>query len=85
MKSYEHQRKDRLQTVIDDYLQDETISSRQIFEEILSCINAVADYHKKYLDRANDLKSFCVYKVHSPEEHEYFSQKWMYDKIPNRY
>lgn len=85
MKSYEHQRKDRLQSVIDDYLQDETISSRQIFEEILSCINDVAEYHKKYLDRANDLKSFCVYKVHTPEENEYFAQKWQYDKIPNRY
>ena len=85
MKNYEQQRKDRLQNVIDDYIQDETISSRQIFEEILSCINDVAEYHKKYLDRANDLKSFCVYKVHSPEEHEYFSKKWMYDRIPKRY
>ena len=85
MKTYEQQRKDRLQDIIDDYLQDEKISSRQVFEEILSCINDVADYHKKYLDRANDLKSFCVYKVHTPEENEYFAQKWQYDKIPNRY
>ena len=45
MKNYEQQRKDRLQNVIDDYLQDETISSRQVFEEILSCINDVAEYH----------------------------------------
>ena len=85
MKTYEQQRKDRLQDIIDDYLQDEKISSRQVFEEILSCINDVAEYHKKYLDRANDLKSFCVYKVHTPEENEYFAQKWQYDKIPNRY
>jgi len=85
MKNYEQQRRDRLQNVIDDYLNDETISSRQVFEEILSCINDVAEYHKKYLDRANDLKSFCVYKVHSPEENEYFSKKWMYDRIPKRY
>ena len=85
MKNYEQQRKDRLQNVIDDYIQDETISARQVFEEILSCINDVAEYHKKYQDRANDLKSFCVYKVQSPEEHEYFSKKWMYDRIPKRY
>lgn len=85
MQSYEQQRKDRLQGVIDDYLQDEKMSSRQVFEEILSCINDVAEYHQKFLDRANDLKSFCVYKVHSPEENEYFAQKWMYDRIPERY
>ena len=36
MKNYEQQRKDRLQNVIDDYIQDETISARQVFEEILS-------------------------------------------------
>lgn len=84
MQSYEQQRKDRLQGVIDDYLQDEKMSSRQVFEEILSCINDVAEYHQKHLDRANDLKSFCVYKVHSPEESEHHGMG-IYDRIPERY
>ena len=86
MKTYEQQRKDRLQTIIDDYIQDETISSRQIFEEILSCINDVEDYHRKYQDRARYLKSFCIYKTSNPTADDLIDDmRQQYRKIPKRY
>ena len=77
MKSYEQQRRDRLQDVIDDYFQDEKISSRQIFEEVLSCINDVVKYHEKEYCRARDLYDLM--------NDQYLAEKWQYDKIPNRY
>jgi|TARA_B100002019_G_scaffold151963_1_gene130925 hypothetical protein len=77
MKSYEQQRRDRLQDVIDDYFQDEKISSRQIFEEVLSCINDVIKYHEKEYCRARDLYDLM--------NDQYLAEKWQYDKIPNRY
>tara|TARA_B100000287_G_scaffold27313_2_gene25994 strand:+ start:252 stop:494 length:243 start_codon:yes stop_codon:yes gene_type:complete len=80
MKTYEQQRKDRLQSVIDDYFQDEKISSRQIFEEVLSCINDVIKYHEKEYCRARDLYDL-IQNVDDP----ILAQKWQYDKIPNRY
>ena len=77
MKSYEQQRRDRLQDVIDDYFQDEKISSRQIFEEVLSCINDVIKYHEKEYCRARDVYDYMNDPV--------LAEKWQYDKIPNRY
>lgn len=87
MKSYDQQRKDRLQGVIDDYLQDEKMSSRQIFEEILSCIDDVVEYHQKHLDRANDVKMFCVYRSNSPirTADEIIDDMMNFHKIPKRY
>ena len=77
MKSYEQQRRDRLQSVIDDYFQDEKISSRQIFEEVLSCINDVIKYHEKEYCRARDVYDYMSDPV--------LAEKWMYDRIPKRY
>ena len=77
MKSYEQQRRDRLQSVIDDYFQDEKISSRQIFEEVLSCINDVIKYHEKEYCRARDVYDYLNDPV--------LAEKWQYDKIPSRY
>ena len=53
----EHQRKCRMQDAIDDYLQDDTIDSQQIYNEMLDCVQDVIDYHQKSLDRAVALKS----------------------------
>ena len=54
---YSKQRKDRMQDAIDDYLNDDKVSARQTYEEMLSGINDVIDYHKKSMERAVDLKS----------------------------
>ena len=59
-KEYAKQRKDRMQDAIDDYLQDDKVSARQTYEEMLSCVNDVIEYHKKQLDRAVELKSLMM-------------------------
>jgi len=58
--TYEKQRKCRMQDAIDDYLQDDTVSPRQTYEEMLSCINDVIEYHKSNMDRAVALRSLMM-------------------------
>jgi len=59
-KEYEVQRKDRMQDCIDDYLQDRKVTARQAYEEILSCVDDVINYHKKEYDKAVALKSLML-------------------------
>ena len=59
-KEYAKQRKDRMQDAIDDYLQDDKVSARQTYEEMLSCINDVIEYHKSSMDRAVALRSLMM-------------------------
>ena len=59
-KEYETQRKDRIQDCIDNYLQDGKVDARRAYEEILSCIDDVINYHKKQFDKAVALKSLMM-------------------------
>ena len=59
-KTYEGQRKDRMQDCIDDYLQDDKVSARQTYEEMLSCVNDVIEYHRKSMNRAVKLKELML-------------------------
>jgi len=54
-KQYAEQRKDRMQDAIDDYLQDDSVDARQTYEEILSCVQDVINYHKKEYAKAQEL------------------------------
>ena len=56
-KTYEEQRKCRMQDAIDDYLQDDKISSKEIYEEIISCVDDVIHYHRAQLDRAQSVRT----------------------------
>ena len=58
--TYEKQRKCRMQDAIDDYLQDDKVSARQTYEEMLSCVNDVIDYHRKNMNRAVKLKELML-------------------------
>ena len=58
--TYEHQRKCRMQDAIDDYLNDEEIDARRAYEEMISCVDDVINYHKKLHDRASKLKSLLL-------------------------
>lgn len=85
-KQFEQQRKNRLQDAIDEYLQDDEVDPRRAYEEILSCVQDVVNYHKKQLDRAVSLKSLmmghrAVDFIDDPE----LAEKWQYDIIPDRY
>jgi len=59
-EEYARQRKDRMQDAIDDYLQDNKVSARQTYEEMLFGIDDVINYHKKSMERAVDLKSLML-------------------------
>ena len=59
-QTYEKQRQCRMQDAIDDYLQDDKVSARQTYEEMLSCVNDVIEYHKKQMDRAVALRSLMM-------------------------
>ncbi len=84
--TYEKQRKCRMQDAIDDYLNDEKVSSRQTYEEMLSCINDVIEYHEKAYCRARGLYDLMVGNrevdpfIDDPE----LVKKLQY-KIPERY
>ena len=58
--TYEKQRKCRMQDAIDDYLQDDKVSARQTYEEMLSCVQDVIDYHKKEMDKAVALRALMM-------------------------
>ena len=59
-KEFEKQRKDRLQDAIDEYLQDDEASPRRAYEEMLSCVDDVVNYHRKQYDRAVAFKSLLL-------------------------
>ena len=59
-KEYASQRKNRMQDCIDDYLQDDRVSARRAYEEILSCVDDVINYHKKEYEKAVELKSLML-------------------------
>ena len=54
--TYEKQRLCRMQDAIDDYLQDDKVSPRQAYEEMLSCVDDVIEYHKDAYCRAMSLR-----------------------------
>jgi hypothetical protein len=58
--TYEKQRQCRMQDAIDDYLQDDKVSARQTYEEMLSCVNDVIEYHRKSMNRAVKLKELML-------------------------
>jgi hypothetical protein len=82
-KTYAGQRKDRMQDAIDDYLQDDKVSSRQAYEEMLSCIDDVIKYHEKAYCRARSLRDLMM--GHREVDLEDLAKKWQYDKLPQRY
>ena len=59
-EQYQTQRRNRLQDSIDEYLQDDKVDARQAYEEMLSCVDDVINYHKKEMDKAVELKSLMM-------------------------
>ena len=57
LPSYSHQRRLRMDDAISDYLNDDEVDARRCYEEMLSVIDEWIDYHKKHMEKAQDLKS----------------------------
>jgi len=74
-QTYEKQRLCRMQDAIDDYLQDDKVSPRQAYEEILSCVDDVIKYHEKHYVRARELRDLL----------SGYGSRDYYKQIPSRY
>ena len=85
-QTYEKQRQCRMQDAIDDYLNDEKVSSRQAYEEMLSCINDVIQYHEKAYCRARGLYDLMMgnREIDPFVDDPKLVKKWQ-DQIPNRF
>ena len=85
--TYEKQRKCRMQDAIDDYLNDEKVSSRQAYEEMLSCINDVIEYHEKAYCRARGLYDLMMgnREIDPFIDDPTLVKKWKSAKLPERY
>ena len=59
-KEYACQRKDRMQDAIDDYLQDSKVDARRAYEEMLSCVDDVIEYHKCNYEKAKQLRELML-------------------------
>lgn len=60
VKEYESQRKDRMQDAIDDYLQDSNVDARRTYEEMLSCVDDVIEYHRGNYEKAKQLRELML-------------------------
>jgi hypothetical protein len=58
--AYLKQRKSRMGDAIFDYLSDDSVSARNIYEDMLSEIDIIIDYHKSFLDNAVTLKELMM-------------------------
>ena len=85
--TYEKQRKCRMQDAIDDYLNDEKVSSRQAYEEMLSCINDVIEYHEEAYCRARGLYDLMMgnREIDPFIDDPTLVKKWKSAKLPERY
>jgi len=57
---YRKQRRSRLCDAIFDYLDDEKVDPRFVYEEILSVLEENLEYHKEQMDRVFSLKSLML-------------------------
>ena len=81
-QTYEQQRKCRMGDAISDYLSDDKVDARRCYEEMLSEVDEVIEYHKTSLGKATRLKELMlghrdIDSFGDPE----LASKWMYDKI----
>ena len=84
---YSKQRKDRMQDAIDDYLNDDKVSARQTYEEMLSGVDDVIKYHKTSMERAVDLKELMLghRAVDAMEAWGHSDLEYLSQNLPKRY
>ena len=58
--TYEYHRRCRMADSIGDYLSDEKVDARQCYEEILSEVDEVIEYHRTYLSKAQKFKPLAT-------------------------
>jgi hypothetical protein len=53
--TYSEQRKDRLNDVISDYMNDEEVTAEELYQDILSEVKSWIDYHETYVKKHSAL------------------------------
>mgnify|MGYP001355004416 CR=1 FL=1 len=53
LKSYAEQRKERLQSVVDDYLCDQDVTSSEFYLDLKESIEDWSKYHQEQFQKAN--------------------------------
>ena len=59
-KTYQSARKDRVGDLLMDYLGDEELDSRHIYEEFLSEVDSLIKYHRAQYNKARQLQSWML-------------------------
>lgn len=59
-ETYSSQRKDRMGDALLDYINDDDVTSRRVYEEILSEVDDLIQYHQNQLDKSRQLKSLLM-------------------------
>lgn len=57
---YAKQRRNRLADCISDYFQDEDVTPRQFYEELLAELDELSEYHQRHADRVTNFKSLVL-------------------------
>tara|TARA_X000001036_G_scaffold431812_1_gene466717 strand:- start:562 stop:975 length:414 start_codon:yes stop_codon:yes gene_type:complete len=60
--TYAEQRKERLQGVIDDYLQDHDSTSAMLYEDIKDCLEDIISYHELNKQKAQNILEYMTGK-----------------------
>ncbi|AFK66352.1 hypothetical protein SWPG_00103 [Synechococcus phage S-CBM2] len=60
MDLYKKQRKDRLADSICDYISDEDVTAKEIYDDILDEVKGMIDYHKRFMDKSIELKELLI-------------------------
>ena len=58
--TYAEQRKERLQNVVDDYLQDDDVSVLEMYNDIRDCLEDIVSYHEMCKSRAQGALELIV-------------------------
>lgn len=62
--TYSEQRKDRMQDAIDDYLTDHEVTAQYAYDEMLSCVKTMMDYHQREYAKAQELYDLMLGNNH---------------------
>jgi hypothetical protein len=60
--TYAEQRKERLQSVVDDYLQDQDSTSEMLYEDIKDCLEDIISYHELNKQKAQNILEYMTRK-----------------------
>ena len=68
IESYAEQRKERLQCIVDDYLNDQDVTSSEFYLDLKDSILDWSKYHQEQMQKANSVADLLS-GIRQPERH----------------